>query len=364
MESLLGQFYSRIRGSQEDIASEGLVYILNRSKYASDALVTLVNVECGFAFSDLIFRTQVTGENLERPDISGYDETNTERIILEAKFWAALTDNQPNEYLRRLAPLGGALLFVCPSLRVGLLWKELSRRMQIGDVIPVYDSDRQVANLGNGCYVVIKTWDQILGVLKTALSQEKDTETREGLISDLNQIIGFCKQIDNESFLPIVDSDLSPSIGRRMYSYYSLVDKVLGKVISNGKVAVDTTGLRATPQRSGYVRYFKSDWLALFLGLNFEYWFSQADTPFWIGLHMNNSPKWEVTNVLRAACKEFDHIERKGLVEINGTPYFPLYPELNVTEDIVIEHLAADIELLIDSVSRRLPQQSDVASTQ
>ncbi len=31
MQSLLGQFYNRIRGSQEDIASESLVYILKQS---------------------------------------------------------------------------------------------------------------------------------------------------------------------------------------------------------------------------------------------------------------------------------------------------------------------------------------------
>jgi hypothetical protein len=31
MASLLGQFYSRIKGSQEDIDSEGLAYILQRS---------------------------------------------------------------------------------------------------------------------------------------------------------------------------------------------------------------------------------------------------------------------------------------------------------------------------------------------
>ena len=71
-----------------------------------------------------------------------------------------------------------------------------------------------------------------------------------------------------------------------------------------------------------------------------------------------------MTNALRAACKEFDHIEKKGLVEINGTPYFPLYPELNVTEDTVIERLAADIEQLINAVSTGLLRQSEAVSPQ
>jgi len=34
-QSLLGKLYTRIKGSQEDIASEGLVYILSKPKSAS-----------------------------------------------------------------------------------------------------------------------------------------------------------------------------------------------------------------------------------------------------------------------------------------------------------------------------------------
>ena len=42
MASLLGQFYTRIIGSQEDIASEGLAYILQKSKSARLALNKIV----------------------------------------------------------------------------------------------------------------------------------------------------------------------------------------------------------------------------------------------------------------------------------------------------------------------------------
>ena len=34
MPSLLGQFFSKIKGSQEDIASNGIAYILNSSELA------------------------------------------------------------------------------------------------------------------------------------------------------------------------------------------------------------------------------------------------------------------------------------------------------------------------------------------
>ena len=36
------------------------------------------------------------------PDLVTYDESGAERLLLEAKFWAGLTSNQPVTYLQRL----------------------------------------------------------------------------------------------------------------------------------------------------------------------------------------------------------------------------------------------------------------------
>ncbi len=43
MKSLLGQFYQRIKGSQEDIASEGLVYILNKTSEGRKSINQIIN---------------------------------------------------------------------------------------------------------------------------------------------------------------------------------------------------------------------------------------------------------------------------------------------------------------------------------
>lgn len=126
MQSLLGQSYSRIKGSQEDIASEGLTYILQRSKSARLAINKIIKSDCGLDFEDLIFSTQNSGKNLERPDIPGFDANGKEVLILEAKFWAALTDNQPMEYLKRLKQ-NSALVFICPKPRVRPVFGELLR---------------------------------------------------------------------------------------------------------------------------------------------------------------------------------------------------------------------------------------------
>jgi hypothetical protein len=69
MASLLGQFYTRIKGSQEDIASEGLAYILQRSISVRKALNKIIQIESGIEFEDINYITQNVGEKLERPDI-------------------------------------------------------------------------------------------------------------------------------------------------------------------------------------------------------------------------------------------------------------------------------------------------------
>ena len=51
---------------------------------------------------------------------------------MEAKFWAGLTENQPNAYLARL-PLDerpAVLLFVAPEARLETLWPELRRLIE------------------------------------------------------------------------------------------------------------------------------------------------------------------------------------------------------------------------------------------
>jgi hypothetical protein len=116
MQSLLGQFYNRIRGSQEDIASEGLVYILKQSLESRKVINQIVKANTNLTFTDLSFQTQNVGKDLERPDISGKDESGKEVLLIEAKFWASLTHHQPNGYLKRLDD-NTALIFLVPTLR-------------------------------------------------------------------------------------------------------------------------------------------------------------------------------------------------------------------------------------------------------
>ena len=101
--ALLAHLYSRITGSQEDVATLSLQYIISSSpqlnaafnKLMSSALVTEIE-------DDTTYSCQSVGENSERPDMSGVDSQGRETILCEMKFYAGLTSNQPNTYLDRL----------------------------------------------------------------------------------------------------------------------------------------------------------------------------------------------------------------------------------------------------------------------
>jgi len=349
MQSLLGQFYSRIRGSQEDIASEGLVYILQRSKSARLALNRIIKSDCGLEFGNLSFKSQNIGDQLERPDISGIDADGNEVLIMEAKFWAALTDNQPIEYLRRLKP-NAVLVFICPTLRVRPVFDEIIRRIKITDRYFTPNLSIHSIPVEENKHLIIKTWDEILGTIKIHLEQDNE----KVLISDIDQIIGLCNAIDTKSFLPIQSDDLSPKYARRISSYYDLLDKVVDEL--RKREFVDLSGLKATPQRYGYTRYLKVEKYGVALNFNMEFWAEIADTPFWLSIKEIVTPsKWKISAELRRESKTIASVHGFTLHEtINRDLYFALFPLLDKTEDVVINDLTDNIILLLTNLQRQM----------
>lgn len=336
MESILGKFFNRIRGSQEDIASEGLVHILKRSNAARDQINNLVASNCGVKIENLNYSTQNTGENLERPDISGFDKDGNEVIIFEAKFWASLTENQPIEYLKRLKE-NGVLIFICPELRNTNLFKKLQLKLNTAQLEFTTNVTSNYLKLKNeNQHLLVITWNQIIEYIKHGLIKENN----EILLADLLQIKGFCDVIDSESFLPLADQDLSPKLGQRITSYYNLIDKTADELIAN--YGFNKDGLKATPQRHGYTRYIKKNNLAYFIELNFEYWAKHQDTPFWFGIYLIKDGEWisdiKMINKLKAEVPEYICYNN------NSRPYFALFPKIDKSEDEIIESFCEQID--------------------
>jgi hypothetical protein len=73
------------------------------------------------------FQSQAGDEQGNIPDLIGLDAAGAEWLLIENKFWAGLTENQPTGYLERVAAKGsGLLVFIVPRRRFAIVWTELA----------------------------------------------------------------------------------------------------------------------------------------------------------------------------------------------------------------------------------------------
>jgi hypothetical protein len=129
-QTLLNLVAQKYTNRREDVAVDALGYILGYSDAAREAITDkLRDANIGVAAISKVI-TQATGVDGERPDLACYDDQDNECLLIEAKFWARLTDNQPGGYLNRLhGDPPSTLLFVAPAARLGSLWSDLQQRL-------------------------------------------------------------------------------------------------------------------------------------------------------------------------------------------------------------------------------------------
>jgi len=345
MPSLLEQFFTRIDGSQEDIASEGIAYILNSSATARESLKAFIYHSVGVSYENIGYITQSVGENKERPDICGLDENGNEVIIIETKFWSSLTDNQPTEYLKRLKA-DSVLIFVCPRLRKISLSSEIEHKM-ITDGVK-YDKNDSFYKTKKDVFVFITDWFYILETMKTALVSNGE----RALVSDIDQLIGFCEVIDNNAFLPVRNKDLSPEIAIRINSYRDLLEKIYDKL----RPLFDVKKGDANSQslKYGYQHYFTINKYGVILDYDTKKWELIADTPFWVTIAYPQKGFWPQTEELQLRLKK---IAIKLSLEIFPSGYnnrlcFAIKPRINVMEDKVIEDFVNTIKAILTELDR------------
>lgn len=333
-ESLLASLYSRIRGSQEDVATVSLQYILSSSeklnsafnKILSDSLKTDIS-------SDVRYSCQSVGENQERPDMSGVDKNGDEIVLCEMKFYAGLTDNQPNGYLDRLIKNNGkALVFICPEARKISLWhkiielcKDQGRHM--------YDSEDYYVTV-DGIAMSLITWTRIIDELRRVASSDA-IESK----SDIDQLAGFCSMMDSSAFIPFSPEDLGPINARKEERYYQVIDKLYDSLIANKNIKASGKGLKASPWRGGYTRYIKVNNYYLALIYNRNTWMntSKEDTPFWFYFANEDwKQSAEIKNTLRLMPEsEKDIIDNKITLA--------LHPLLHATLDEIVNNMMLQI---------------------
>ena len=223
---------------------------------------------------------QVTGasEEKERPDMVGLNASGKEVVLCEMKFYATLTANQPNTYLRRLKENNGkGLIFVCPEARRTSLWAKLNDLCEGNKIKKISDTCVEV----DGVKLAITTWAEIIeGLMLVASSVAVE------LIHDIKQLKGYCEQLDRDAFIPFSDDDLSALMANKAERYYQVLDEVIDLLCADERFETSTKNLKASPSRKGYVRYLYLDDFSIALKYDRELWKNPTtiETPFWISM--------------------------------------------------------------------------------
>lgn len=304
--TMFAHIVSRLTNRTEDVAVEALGFILSRSDAARRALRDLVELE-GMDVGELTDAgTQVGDETLARPDLAVYDREREERVLIEAKFWAGLTENQPNSYLARL-PLDerpAVLLFVAPEARLETLWPELCRLIEHPfnwqPVDTPHDADIKCALVDEGTrFLMLASWRALLDrMLSFAMSSGDSVE------ADIRQLHALCEQQDMDAFLPLKPHELALEIPRRMLQFNQLVDDAVDLARAHNVVNTDT--LKVTPRRHGYGRYLRLGskgadvWAGAWFGIDYTLWAKYRETPLWINFSSDNWDGVVSVNDLRA----------------------------------------------------------------
>ena len=328
--SLLAHLYSRIKGSQEDVATLSLQYIISSSEELNAAFNRLISKSLDINIeSDITYSCQSVGENSERPDMSGVNKEGKELVLCEMKFYAGLTANQPNGYLDRLIKEGGlALVFVCPEQRKASLWNkvlELCRE----DGKSISDESAYKVKV-NGIAMSVITWAEIIEELRRTASS-----AAVGSLPDIAQLAGFCEMMDSTAFIPFSSEDMGPEIARREERYYQVIDRLYDTLTANKQIDASGKGLKASANRSGYTRYLKIGKYYAALIYNRTAWMhtNTVETPFWFYI---NDDGWNQSDDLKARMRAVPEYEREVF---DNTIACALYPKL----DAQLDEIASDM---------------------
>ena len=286
-KTLLARLAPMFGPHTENLAVEALGHILSGSGAARSALSDLL--QAGGAEVGRVdrIRTQAAGEDGAKPDLAGWDQDDQLRVLIEAKFWAGLTAQQPVVYLSRLrkAPQPSALLFVAPAQRRDSLWAELCRRSDSASDVAV-DADAgglRSARIENGPYLMLTSWRILLDRMAAKVEADADYHTK----IDIRQLQGLAELQDTEAFLPLRREELGPQLPRRVDDFTGIVRDAVDRVKTTKWVSTEGRAFVGMAKAYGiWLRFSRAEKefgeLSTYFGVSYGHWARYRDTPLWL----------------------------------------------------------------------------------
>ena len=280
--SLLAHLAYKFSGQTETTATEALGYILSRSAAARNALRDTIRTG-GVDIGPIArVQTEVEINKGARVDLIGFDAMDAERALIEVKFWAGLTENQPNTYLERLLQNTepSALLFVAPESRMVTLWAELRRLANdggftLGLETPAAGLHSAVINVGSHC-LMLTSWRAMLDSMASRAGVDGDSSAERGII-ELN---GLCEQEDSDAFLPLRTDELGPQFARRMPQFIKLTEDARQDKRVSPFVTKTFPPASSLNSHGRYLTLLKR--VPVWFGVRYDLWAKRGDTPLWL----------------------------------------------------------------------------------
>lgn len=345
MKSLFGHIIlNNISSQAENLATEALYYILANSPAAREGLSRFFGLFDPRLNGELLFKTQFYDEDAAIPDLVGLDEDYDQTCIIESKFWAGLTDNQPVTYIQRLKPeKPSILLFLVPSKRLESIWYEILNRCEEAGISvgPVNKEGNYVyAKLNENNYLAAIDWISLLTLMETELDSAGDYLFK----SDLLQLKGLCNQMDEEAFLPLDSAEISPMIARRNMQFHEIVNEVISSGKSEGIYSQDR--LRPAAGLYYYGNYFQYGDFLYFLKFDNKNWYEWRNTPIWLEVY---GKRWredtrERPKVKKALSELESHTKNRLFFNQYDVAIVPLKFELGVAKNKVVKSIKQQIE--------------------
>jgi len=337
--SLFGHLALKFGAHPENLATEALCYILQGSLTARSAFERLL-ADLGLETpTDLRFRTQAAGEDDSIPDMVGSDDSGRPVLILEAKFWAGLTGQQPAEYLKRMpSDRPGALVVLAPAQRFVTLWSELLRRcreagMTVEESTTPTAETRRARLLGKHSMGLI-SWRALEGVLTSALTTAGEMK----MAANVEQLGGLCARMDVDAFLPIRGDEMAATTPQRIYQYTYLVDELVDMAARDN--ICSKGNLKVTPKRGQYGRYMMMHDAGVYLHTDVRKWYQHCQTPFWLEVY---GLAWGGRNLhlVRQRLASLEHEIPPRLISEpgRGTLSIPLYLPIGEDKGRVLDAL-------------------------
>jgi hypothetical protein len=284
-DRILGHLARRFAISEENIATEALSWLL-RAPAARAAVAGLARAADCTVPSDLTFVGQVGAEGTGRPDIVGSDAGGVERLIVEAKFGAGLTEQQPGGYLRRLpADADSILLVVAPSARLPTLWVELLRAVpELAGFAPapsaVGPAGLLHARIGTRTTLALVSWRGLVTrVLDGLRAAEEFT-----LAQDAEQLLALTEVMDSAAYVPVKPGDLDQRTGHLVHQLERIIDRTYRDIANDPTSPAEAYRNRSSHGRIFYGWYLRSrrTRVAVWFGFLPRTWARFGISPLWV----------------------------------------------------------------------------------